>query len=135
MTLKESIQLGVVLLGIDRMPICFVVTQEELRHILAVSYGESNQLMVSYKSQVYYIPLEQLKTPLMLLQAVPLLQLNLFRRLRSICKDGTKDNGLSMIVKLSWRQVSIKTEGQILDMPHRLPISGHNLKWAKNESC
>jgi len=48
MTLKESIQLGVVLLGIDRMPISFVVTQEEFRHILAVSYKESNQLMVSY---------------------------------------------------------------------------------------
>jgi len=47
MTLEESIQLGVVLLGIDRMPICFVVTQEELRHVLAVSYKESNQLMVS----------------------------------------------------------------------------------------
>jgi len=43
-TLEESIQLGVILLRIDRKSIGFVVTQEELRHILAVSCKvKSNQ--------------------------------------------------------------------------------------------
>lgn len=32
-----------------------------------------------------FLPLEQLKTPRILLQTVPLLQLNLFKRFMSIC--------------------------------------------------